>query len=251
MKRTWACAAFAILLAALSCRPKQVVPKQAADPFPLSKGAYWVYKGPTKWSASGAAEPRQAVLTWRMEVTGVMPREAVTGFVLKGFPGDLAWYEEGKQPAEYLLVRVGTGSYYLLSDARMAEVEKRLKNPEDFLEGLLRDSELLLDLPLAEGKIFGETAQVTRADGSYCWAVESSAQVDPARRKALRAPEDSLEYTLRFQSRPDHQVMRFVPGVGITGYRYVHHGTVSETDLTLVEWGGGEFHSRGAEGPRE
>lgn len=38
--------------------------------------------------------------------------------------------------------------------------------------------------------------------------------------------------------------MDLVPGVGITGYRYTHHGTIDESDLKLVEIGTGMSHGK-------
>jgi len=35
---------------------------------------------------------------------------------------------------------------------------------------------------------------------------------------------------------PGYEIIEFVPGVGITRYTFFHHGTVSETDLRLIEY---------------
>jgi len=35
---------------------------------------------------------------------------------------------------------------------------------------------------------------------------------------------------------PDHTIIDFVPGIGITGYSYIHHGTVSEVKVKLVDF---------------
>lgn len=43
------------------------------------------------------------------------------------------------------------------------------------------------------------------------------------------------EYELMFYTIPAHRTVNFVPGLGITGYTYVHHGTTSEAYLELIE----------------
>ena len=37
------------------------------------------------------------------------------------------------------------------------------------------------------------------------------------------------------RTNPEHEIVTFVPGVGITAYVYAHHGTVSEVNVRLVE----------------
>jgi hypothetical protein len=44
------------------------------------------------------------------------------------------------------------------------------------------------------------------------------------------------QYQLVYRTLPDHQIIEFAPNIGITRYTYVHHGTVSETDLKLIEF---------------
>ncbi|MFZ4775826.1 MAG: hypothetical protein ACOYM3_10700 [Terrimicrobiaceae bacterium] len=40
--------------------------------------------------------------------------------------------------------------------------------------------------------------------------------------------------SIAYRTTPDHQILDFVPGIGIVGFHYVHHGTLSETDLGLI-----------------
>jgi hypothetical protein len=214
-------------------------PPEEAKAFPLAPGAYWVYRGSVKWTSVGAERPEQAEMTWRMEVKGAVHRQHVWGFLLMGFPSDLSWYEEGKPPSERLLVRVGPTLFFLLEGERARAVLARLRDEQDLLQDLVREAELLLALPLQRGQVIGETAMITRTDLSYCWTVEGQAPLEAEGLIGPEPPPGASEFVLALRSRADHQVLRFTPGIGITGYRYVHHGTVSKCDLRLVEWGRG------------
>jgi hypothetical protein len=75
--------------------------------FPLSQGAYWVYEGIVKWTKG--TEVIEKTVTWKMEVVEVVERDHVTGYLLKGHPDDLAWYEEGKERGEHVIIKVGSG----------------------------------------------------------------------------------------------------------------------------------------------
>jgi hypothetical protein len=41
-------------------------------------------------------------------------------------------------------------------------------------------------------------------------------------------------YQLTYRTGPDEQTMDFIPGIGLTTFIYVHHGTISEAHLKLV-----------------
>jgi hypothetical protein len=223
---------------AASCSWRSAAQSRAeAEPvFPLSKGSYWIYQGNVKWTKAGAGEVVEKTLTWKMEVVEVLSRGQVMAVVLKGFPADLAQYREDTEPGEYLIVRVGPGKFFLLRSRRAQGALKRLRDANDLLHGLVRGEELFLDAPLLPGKIFGEPEQITRQDGSYYWKVEERRQVELKGIKGVVPTERRTQVLLSFQTRPDHEQIEFVPGLGITRYTYVHHGTVSEADVRLIEY---------------
>ena len=211
--------------------------------FPLTTGTYWLYRGPVQWQPASPpdSESVEKVLSCKMEVTETIQRGHVLGAVVKGHPMDLAWYEEGKAPGDYLIVRVSEHQFYLLTGQRMQDALVKLRDKDDDLIDLVRDDELFLDLPLSEGKVFGEAFQITRQDGSYYWIVEGEAHVRVADVKGVPAGTTATEYQLAFLARTDSQRVGYVPGIGFTRYAYVHHGSVAETDLKLIEYhpGGG------------
>lgn len=235
----------AVLVAVIlttACSWKGAAQSQVDVPegLPLSNGTTWVYQGIIKWTRSGSGEVVEKPVTWKMEVLERLSRGQVTAAVVKGHPLDLAHFENGKAPGDYLMVRVGPGKYYLLRQNRRDEALQRLRDENDLLHGLVRDEEMFLDTPLVPGKIYGEVAQITRQDLSYSWIVES---VGPAKLdgiKGIPPRGQKVQYELVHRTRPDHQIIDFVPGIGITRYIYGHHGTVSEIEVKLVEFRRGE-----------
>jgi hypothetical protein len=226
-----------LLLCACSCCPDSGRPPEPmTQDFPLQKGMSWIYQGTAKWTRGGSGEIVESGMTWKMEIMEVIEREHVFAAVVKGGPWDLAWYEEGKEPGDHLIVRVGPGKFFLLEGDDAVKALGTLRREGDLLGELVRQSDLFLDLPLTPGKVFGEAEQITRRDRSYCWVVEEEKGV--ALRDVAGVPSSGRfrEYRLQYQSRPDHTIAHFVPGVGITRFQYVHHGTVSECDVRLIEY---------------
>lgn len=207
-------------------------PVAQAD-FPLEKGTKWVYEGSVKWQAE--AEVFEDTVSWTMEVIDSIERIHVKGYQLKGSPLELAWYEPDKMPGTHVIVQVG--SKYFYGDETTWQ---RLQDPEDLLLGLVTESNLFLDMPLQTNNYFGETGQLTRGDFSYFWVVESEEMVSLEQVTGLETAGELPQYSLSFRTLPDHQLVDFVPGVGITRYVYVHHGTVSEADVRLVEFQPGQ-----------
>lgn len=211
----------------------------AAD-FPLEKGNYWIYRGETKYlvkhPGSDKNMPKTEVLTWKMEVIDTATRGPFFAALLKGFPFDLSWYEPGKSRGDYLILREEPSTYRIFSgqDAReaWAKIKETGQPPADFKES----GEVLLDLPLTVGKTFGEVPG-NQAKGRYCWVVEGERAFNPKRFPAAGKLTDPRCFTLVYRTNPDRQVLDFVPGIGIVGYQYVHLGTLSETNLGLVQFG--------------
>ncbi len=203
--------------------------------FPLKKGAYWVYEGPVKWTVPNSADVVEDIINWKMEVTRVIERNNIIGYEMSGAPWDLAWYEEGKKPGEYGIIQAG-GNYYRTS----LDTVLRLYNEDDSLNALVDENEIFLDVPLIQGKKFCDTFSLTRSDGRYCWNVGKANLVDVTGIKGLDPSGSFFEYPIYQGTMPDSSAFGFIPGVGISGYQYRHHGTVSEVDIHLIAYFPGE-----------
>ncbi|WP_261203937.1 hypothetical protein [Laspinema sp. D2d] len=215
--------------------PAPVATETERIDFPLVPGSYWVYEGITQWMPTNSDQVNQTAITWKMEVVDTFERGPLKVGILKGYPADVAWYSEGKERGEHLIIEVSPGKYYLVSDERARLVLQRLTDEADVLVNLLEDVELLLDLPLIPGKVFGSSEQITRLDGGYRWNVETAEQVG-LEAAGISSTESHIQYHLTFRTAPDMMSLDFVPGIGITRYQYQHHGAIAETDLKLIEY---------------
>jgi hypothetical protein len=212
-----------------------VTPETQSVDFPLVPGSYWIYEGMTQWMSPNSGQVNQTPITWKMEVVDTLERGPLKIAILKGYPADVAWYSEGKERGDHLIIEVSPGKFYLVSEERARLVLQRLTDEADVLVNLLEDLELLLDLPLIPGKVFGPSAQITRLDGGYRWNVETSEQVG-LEVQGISSRDSHTQYHLTFRTAPDMMNIYFVPGIGITRYQYQHNGAIAETDLKLIEY---------------
>ncbi len=215
--------------------PATITPETESVYFPLVPGSYWVYEGITQWMSPNSGQINQTPITWKMEVVDTFERGPLNIAILKGYPADVAWYSEGKERGDHLIIEVSPGKFYLVSDERARLVLQRLTDEADVLVNLVEDLELLLDLPLIPGKVFGSSEQITRLDGGYRWNVETSEQVG-LQVQGISSRESHIQYHLTFRTAPDMMSIDFVPGIGITRYQYQHNGAIAETDLSLIEY---------------
>ncbi len=207
---------------------------QIADYFPLATGAYWVYEGTIKWTRpnSTANAIVEQTIQWKMEVVRKIEDNDIIGYEMKGAPWDLAWYEEGQVPSKYSIIKVGTNRFYKADE----NAAIRLLNPDDVLIDLVRPTDLLLEIPLVTGERFCDDLSITRPDGMYCWKVGKITQPDLKNVKGINTSVPLDEYPISQATGPDFSEFTFVPGVGITRYTYMHHGTVAECDIKLIEF---------------
>jgi hypothetical protein len=199
--------------------------------FPLKQDAYWIYEGNVKWTAPNSADVEEKKITWKMEVKRVFQRNNIIGYEMLGAPWDLAWYEKGKEPSEYGIIQAG-GNFYRTS----LETVWRLMDETDVLRALVEEDEIFLDIPLIPGKKFCDTFSLSRADGMYCWTVGDANQADAENIKGVDKSNALIEFPIYNQTMPDHSIIQFIPGVGISRYVYQHHGTISDVDVWLVEY---------------
>lgn len=177
-------------------------------------------------------------MTYRVEVIDSFARDPILIARLDGFPSQLNGYREGAKRVPVLIVRVGTGHYHLLEDGGDDAWQKLKKASEwdsEFRERLTAES-LFLEAPLANGKRFGSFHELTRPDNSYCAIVTGSAPFDLTTVKNAPTLARAEWYEISELTRPAHSFTSFVPGLGIVGYSYVHHGTVAEASLQLIEY---------------
>ncbi|GAK50016.1 hypothetical protein U14_01241 [Candidatus Moduliflexus flocculans] len=201
------------------------------DVFPLSPGTYWLYEGMVKWQNESGVKEQQ--MTWKMEVIEQVERDEFIGYLMKGHPSDLAFYEEGRVPSEYAIIRHGNDFYQ--TDLNTFQ---RLKDPADELNDLLFPEDQILKFPLTPGDTFGEPEMLKRGDGFYYWVVQEKRPF-LAKITGVVSIASLEEYIITLNTLPDGIIVHFTPGIGITCYEYTHHGTISEVDVSLIEYHAG------------
>jgi len=170
----------------------------AVDLLPLDKGAKWTYRARVLRFDDEAGRETETKLEWTTQVVDVM-QGAVTAYVVKGWPSDLASFEGQPQPTERILIRSG--------DAVLWGREKSADSVEG-AEGWFTE-------PLQDGQKICPDPGIT-----YCWDV---VQRDGA-------------WQLTFHTGPDEEVYRLKRGTGVVYYHYAHHGTTNEVTAELVKY---------------
>jgi hypothetical protein len=208
--------------------------EKAQEPFPMSEGTYWVYRGVVRWTHDINKVSKTSV-EWKMQIRRLIHHGEYSAAVVNGFPTDLDWSDGKPNPEDSLLVTYKGEQFYLLDSQRLPDDLRRLEDAQDSLKGLLDDDDLFLRFPLENGKKFCDAEGMARPDGRYCWVVESS------RSTLLDAvigapPGKHAVYTVGYRTNPDDMEFDFVPGVGLVSYGYHHHGTVAETEVKLFEF---------------
>jgi len=209
--------------------------RETADSFPLNEGTTWVYRGIVRWYDMEAQKTVGATVTSRSEVVRVIRRNNLVAAVIKGFPPDLDWSEGPAPRGDWLIVRTSTNELYLFGAEEVEQKLKRLENSDDSLSGMLTVDDLFLKLPPRKGMKFCDTEAKARTDDHYCWVVASTREVNPSNVKGLK-PGKRTAFLLQFVTNPDDTELEFVPGIGFISYRYHHHGTVADTEMSLVEF---------------
>ncbi len=218
--------------------------------FPLAHGACWVYKGklrtqvqgPTDERAGGAIVEEEKIndttvflatreIMPKVEIIDSVTRGAVTGYSVQG---DFGWVTSRVQ------------TFIILQPDKLFRTWKnealdQMRNTESILYNLVGTqddgpSEIFFDLPLIPGKKYGSQVQIFRLDNFYCWEVERVdwVSVDSIEGCPLRGIQP--EFVLSYKTNPANVEFRIVPGLGVTGYKYVHHGTIEEVETRLIHY---------------
>jgi hypothetical protein len=86
------------------------------------------------------------------------------------------------------------------------------------------------------GKVFGGDFSNRLRGTRYCWNVEGESPFEMKANTNAVPLQNPREFSCVYRTSPDHSFMKIVPGLGITAYVYVHHGTLAETDLRLIDF---------------
>jgi hypothetical protein len=194
----------AAVLGACGSPPKKAMTQQemiASDPLPLAKGATWTYNVTVKRFDADADKETTRSLTWVTEVLDARTGNGVTAYRVKGWPSDLAAFEQAPVASETTILR--SGNSFLFG----ATPEPTLDNAKGWFSW-----------PVIDGQRICPSAEIV-----YCWQVTAV----------------ETGYALSYYTGPDEQTFELEPGTGIARFHYAHHGTTNEVEAKLVSYAKG------------
>jgi hypothetical protein len=198
---------------------------------PLAPETSWTYRAEVAWTLADSDSVQRKTILWTTTVLTLETRDSINVATVKDWPTGLAWWEPNQPDGRSILLCAAGRIYHIkpLDGISVALVDS-------LLTGLRQPSsdELILRFPLHSSDLFGRDA-ADREDTLYAWYVESAQSIPDGLARMQAGLSDSL-YTLAYRSLPDHQLVDFVPGLGITRYVYGHHGTVAQADAVLVDF---------------
>lgn len=181
--------------------------------FPCEPEKVLTYQAQGRWEeGAGPSTIIAKKVTWTTTFLqcSYSPTKAVA--IVRGLPGDLAWYEPGEQPGTYAIFQTTDGLF----------IEQIKYKPNMDLQTIeIPTADQYLRFPL-EIKTCASNPD-HRADGAYCWLLDS-----------IKQGADKPAWTIVYHTLPDFTSMTIEPGVGITAYSYQHFGTVEEVKVQLI-----------------
>ena len=204
---------------------------------PLVPGTQWVYRGAIESTVlkRGSAHLIRRTVTRTMEVRAVERHRRTTVAVVKGHPRELAWYQPGRPRRSYLVIQREGGAVYLVADDGGSALQRWRETCR--APPIPDPAHMMLDRILQVGRTFGgDEFSGKRPDKWYQWHVEAARCAQIAGIPGVDAKRRRREYRIGFRTCPAHEIVYFVPGIGITRYVFSHHGTVAEADVRLIEF---------------
>lgn len=205
-----------------------------AEILPLAPGNTWTYDGTVWWVPRNSRRVLEERVRLDMRVVDVVERPGARAALLAGYPPDLVTSTPDRFDGEFAFLQIGT-VVYLLRGERAREALRRVANPSDSLADLLPGSEVVLDLPLAEGKSFCSPRDEGRRGPGTCWFVRGEGPVQRIPVAGLDEALGGRGYVLALESRTENEVRGFVPGVGFTSFAIGYYGDPSALELELID----------------
>jgi hypothetical protein len=211
-------------------------------PFPMKTGNKWVYSVAIKQlgsvaDASGQLSDTSFNLEWSMEIIGTFNVGTYKVATLKGFPFEMNGYEPDMEPGEYFLVNQGNKNYYIFNGEDKETVIKTLKSTAPAKLGTRADH--ILQYPCIIDQEFSRMDESSKRKHFWVWFVEGVndrsviAELPESIRSTIKPKQ--IPVTIAYLTNPDEQRFNFIPGLGIAGYSFSHHGSTNEVMMLLKE----------------
>ncbi|HEV2642370.1 MAG TPA: hypothetical protein VGT98_06675 [Candidatus Elarobacter sp.] len=197
---------------------------------PFVKGTSWTYAGHVRWT-DPPNTIRNNEVRWLSEVVDAFDHGDVAAALLSGGVWDLLSWSPQRRRGDYAFVRVGTRYYIVFGDAKKTFAALKKSGAIGLTKTLVQEP--WFDTPLKKGQVARKPDMGPRDDTGYAWWVENAT---PVRVDVPGVSVTRRGYLLTFRTLASDEHMTLVPGIGITSFAYVHHGTVAEAHVHLVAY---------------
>lgn len=201
--------------------------------FPFQKGTVWAYEG-TFFNTKNQRVDK-IVSRWEMKVLDIQQQGDMEVALVSGFPG--TYDPETKEPetARALVIRNKEGNYYLISATAHPKDSLNAIPAAAIIRMRLTEDNLIWVRKPRVGELFGQGPHYDRNDGMYCWKVMGWRPFDLS--KVIKTPpvRSARKYILGYYTNADHVIIDYVEGIGIVSYVYMHHATVRQTYIKLMQ----------------
>lgn len=197
----------------------------------VKPGVSWTYSGWRLWTAAGSGQSDSAAVRWTTTVLATRVLPAGRLLLVRGYVSELAWSVPSTVPRLSILACLQDR---LVRLAFVGDSAARFRF-DHWTDANAQRGEVLLQQPLSDGAIFGQDPP--RQDQMYGWLVERLQPAPAIPSSCGKLGPDAYRLTMR--TLPDHQIVEWRAGLGVTAYSYVHHGTPAAAQVRLVRCTGG------------
>jgi hypothetical protein len=194
------------------------------DTMPLVAGSTWTYEGVVAYTPTNSVVAERQRVVWPTKVREVACDDGAALAVLEGFVADLAGWQPGERPRRYALVL--DGPYLYISSSQ--DLASLLGGGAPAWRRQVESMQLVFVFPERQGSSWHRRPWPPTSHPLPCFMLDSYLSTFDAtgeRRRIFQAVCRSL---------PDHLIYEGVPGVGLVGFSYEHHGTVGRAAVRLV-----------------
>jgi hypothetical protein len=175
---------------------------------PFSKGTTWIYEGTVAWQEG--LEERNKRVRLVTQIVKVFNYSSARVAVVRSFPSELAWYGFKQHPRYSLLILSRKALLEVEADSEQ-EAQKMAHNFARQSRELMTEADVVMPFSLTGGRRFRSHV------------------------KGFHPPVALKSYRYIYRTNPDHTIVDFVPGLGVTSFIYEHHGTTSSVNVELKE----------------
>jgi len=207
----------------------------------LAPGNQWVYEGTVANAVVDSSEIIEKEVMLTMSVQDIVQNGDIILYIMNGHPSDAAWALETEHidekivripPTKYGYLVVSNKIFYI-ENSKLSQIIQSLRGNGYLGNNIVSQNDLEFEFPLFKGQRFGEVSQIVRQDLRYFWYVNDRIDFHEPKTGLVRVVP---EYQLIYNTLPGFVEINFRPYLGILSYKYSHHGTKSEVNISLSDY---------------